>query len=50
MDPKRFYKRAEKGKFAAKFAVGTVIEGPAEFFSSNFSLLLAICDDLDYLT
>lgn len=35
MDPKRFYKRAEKGRFAAKFAVGTVIEGPAEFFSGK---------------
>ena len=35
MDPKRFYKRAEKGRFASKFAVGTVVEGPAEFFSSE---------------
>lgn len=35
MDPKRFYKRAEKGKFPAKFAVGTVVEGPADFYSSE---------------
>ena len=39
MDPKRFYKRAEKGRFATKFAVGTVVEGPAEFFSSEASAL-----------
>ena len=35
MDTKRFYKKADKGKFPTKFAVGTVIEGPTEFFSGE---------------
>ena len=35
MDPKRFYKRAEKGKFASKFAIGTVVEGAGEWYSGQ---------------
>lgn len=33
MDPKRFYKKPEKGKFPSRFAIGTVVEGPAEFYN-----------------
>ncbi len=35
MDPKRFYKKAEKGRFPDKFALGTVIEGPTEWYSGD---------------
>ena len=35
MDPKRFYKKAEKGRFPAKFALGTVVEGPTEWVSGG---------------
>ena len=38
MDTKRFYKKAEKGKFPTRFAVGTVIEGPTEWYSGALSL------------
>jgi len=39
LDPKRFYKRAEKGKprFPKYFQVGTIIEGNTEFYSSRLS-------------
>lgn len=39
MDTKRFYKKADKGRFPNRFAIGTVIEGPAEFFSGELLLL-----------
>ncbi|KAG0309653.1 hypothetical protein BGZ97_013011 [Linnemannia gamsii] len=39
LDPKRFYKREEKGKprFPKYFQVGTIIEGNTEFYSSRLS-------------
>ncbi|KAG0232448.1 hypothetical protein BGW42_008166 [Actinomortierella wolfii] len=39
LDPKRFYKREEKGKpkFPKYFQVGTVIEGNTEFYSSRLT-------------
>lgn len=39
LDPKRFYKRVEKGKprFPKYFQVGTIIEGNTEFYSSRLS-------------
>ena len=35
MDTKRFYKKAEKGRFPDRFAIGTVIEGPGEYLSGK---------------
>ncbi|KAG0347762.1 hypothetical protein BG004_007018 [Podila humilis] len=39
LDPKRFYKREEKGKpkFPKYFQVGTIIEGNTEFYSSRLT-------------
>ncbi|KAK3820799.1 MAG: Fcf2 pre-rRNA processing-domain-containing protein [Linnemannia gamsii] len=39
LDPKRFYKREEKGKprFPKYFQVGTIVEGNTEFYSSRLS-------------
>ncbi|KAG0051413.1 hypothetical protein BGZ83_003799 [Gryganskiella cystojenkinii] len=39
LDPKRFYKREDKGKpkFPKYFQVGTIIEGNTEFFSSRLT-------------
>ncbi|KAF9180121.1 hypothetical protein BGZ51_006435 [Haplosporangium sp. Z 767] len=39
LDPKRFYKRAEKGKakFPKYFQMGTIIEGNTEFYSSRLT-------------
>ncbi|KAI8347276.1 Fcf2 pre-rRNA processing-domain-containing protein [Mortierella sp. GBAus27b] len=39
LDPKRFYKREEKGKtkFPKYFQIGTVIEGNTEFYSSRLT-------------
>ena len=32
-DPKRFYKSADVTKFPKYFQMGTVVEGPADFYS-----------------
>ena len=32
-DPKRFYKSADATKFPKYFQMGTVVEGPADFYS-----------------
>ncbi|KAG0272501.1 hypothetical protein BGZ95_011747 [Linnemannia exigua] len=39
LDPKRFYKREEKGKprFPKYFQVGTIVEGNTEFYSSRLT-------------
>ena len=42
MDTKRFYKKADKGKFPSRFAIGTVIADPTEFFSGEALLLLTV--------
>eukprot|EP00898_Chlorokybus_atmophyticus_P005962 jgi/Chlat1/6367/Chrsp44S05834 len=36
-DPKRFYKSADSSKYPKYFQIGTVIEGPADFYSSRLS-------------
>ena len=33
MDPKRFYKSFDQSKFPKYFQFGTVVEGPADFYS-----------------
>lgn len=35
MDTKRFYKKGEKGRFPTRFAIGTVVEGPTDFYSGE---------------
>ena len=39
LDPKRFYKREDKGKakFPKYFQVGTIVEGNTEFYSSRLT-------------
>ena len=36
-DPKRFYKAADSTKLSTRFHIGTVIEGPADFYSSRLT-------------
>lgn len=35
LDPKRFYKSFDQTKFPKYFQVGTVVEGPADFYSGK---------------
>ncbi|CAJ0750530.1 18058_t:CDS:2 [Entrophospora sp. SA101] len=35
LDPKRFYKKDNSKKFPKYFQIGTIIEGPTEFYSSR---------------
>ena len=35
-DPKRFYKSADATKFPKYFQMGTVVEGPTDFYSGAF--------------
>ena len=37
-DPKRFYKSADATKFPKYFQMGTVVEGPADFYSGASQL------------
>eukprot|EP00884_Botryococcus_braunii_P022252 jgi/Botrbrau1/8710/Bobra.0311s0022.1 len=37
LDPKRHYKSWDKGKFPTHFAIGTVVEGAADFYSGRLT-------------
>ena len=38
MDPKRFYKAPDSTKFPTYFQVGTVMEGPTDFYAGETCL------------
>jgi len=38
-DPKRFYKSADGTKFPKYFQMGTVVEGPTDFYSGAWPLV-----------
>lgn len=40
-DPKRFYRNPDATKFPKYFQMGTVVEGPTDFYSGALQLLLA---------
>ena len=42
-DPKRFYKSMDNSKFPKYFQMGTVVEGPTDFFSGALHVLRAEC-------
>jgi hypothetical protein len=42
-DPKRFYKSADATKFPKYFHMGTVVEGPTDFYSGVFAPLVPSC-------
>ena len=50
MDTKRFYKKADKGKFPSRFAIGTVIADPTEFFSGEALLRAYVILTVSFLS